>query len=126
MNPCQIKKMFIKEKLMHPCNLDMLTIDLEKTHVENVQLKTRRTRRDRMKERKASAHPESPSKTNVTIAEGWATWVKTVVVVVSRKEIVTTCRQDTTRTRAEVRRRSSWELATIVANLDRSWLIASS
>ena len=37
MNPYQIKKLFIKEKLTAGYNLDMLTIDLEKTHVENIE-----------------------------------------------------------------------------------------
>jgi len=37
MNPCQIKKLFMKEKMTGRCDLDMLTIDLEKTHPENVE-----------------------------------------------------------------------------------------
>jgi len=37
MNPCQIKQLFIKEKLTAACTLDVLTIDLEKTHVENIE-----------------------------------------------------------------------------------------
>ena len=37
MNPYQIKKLFIKEKLMSACTPDMLTIDLEKTHIENIE-----------------------------------------------------------------------------------------
>jgi len=37
MNPYQMKKLFIKEKLMSAYTLDMLTIDLEKTHVENIE-----------------------------------------------------------------------------------------
>ena len=37
MNPYQIKKLFIKEKLTSACTLDVLTINLKKTHVENVQ-----------------------------------------------------------------------------------------
>jgi len=37
MNPCQTKKLFIKEKMTGGHNLDMLTIDLEKTHAENIE-----------------------------------------------------------------------------------------
>jgi len=37
MNPHQIKKLFIKKKMMSAYTLDMLTIDLEKTHAENVE-----------------------------------------------------------------------------------------
>jgi len=37
MNPCQIKKSFINEKLSSACTLDDLTIDMEKTHVENIE-----------------------------------------------------------------------------------------
>jgi len=37
MNPRQMKKLFMKEKLTLAYTLDMLTIDLEKTHVENVE-----------------------------------------------------------------------------------------
>jgi len=37
MNPCQTKKFFVKERLTSVHTLDMLTIDLEKTHLENVE-----------------------------------------------------------------------------------------
>jgi len=37
MNPYQIKKLFIKEKMTGRHDLDMLTIDLEKTYAENIE-----------------------------------------------------------------------------------------
>ena len=37
MNPHQIKKLFIKEKLTSEYTVDMLTIDLEKTYVKNIE-----------------------------------------------------------------------------------------
>jgi len=74
MNPHQTKKLFIKEKLTSACAVDELTIDLEKTHVENIE--DAKTKRDRTKERKVSTQLERLSKENAATVERWVTWGK--------------------------------------------------
>jgi len=59
MNPYQMKKLFVKEKLTPAYTLDVLTIDLEKTCVENIEETKDKKGSTEVKERKASTHPEN-------------------------------------------------------------------
>jgi len=70
---------------------------------------------------KASTHPERPSNENVTNVERWATWAKIAKVRPSRNETTVVA---TTITMVDPRR-SSWEHAMVVANMDTRWQIPS-